>query len=290
MAKAIRRTLTFIMVLLFPALWLLPGAAKAAAPSGIAGFYSQAEALTQAPPPETELTILHQCKVEEWQVTLIGLKGSPKGNAVPIIAALSRQPLVSLPDQLSLRLRFHAAPRSGKGLEPAEWLYVYDRNKDGKFDYMCFPIGPLAVKPPDFPADFPKDGPDKSLKYSSKEINLLMSSMRFVFYHLADDDFDGALDTWVLPVMDPDRRAWVEKRALVRCAAGGETADTAWYFKENIAVPLGAPERTAKGFRLLGWNGEKEIGKDSFANWNMILSLFNQAYAQYLAAGTAKMQ
>jgi hypothetical protein len=172
--------------------------------------------------------------------------------------------------------------RTKKGPSPAQdWGYVFDRNGDGKVDYLCYFMGPMPVEGADFPADFPKREADGKLRLKKEEIEFLVRHMKAVFYHVADDDFDGRADGVVIFSMDPDRN-WVNGWGLFRSTKGDGDLDDARRFRFDITKPTGSPERVEGGWAWMGLHGErKTVSPTVLEGWSAIFGRINVAVAAF---------
>ncbi|HET7904007.1 MAG TPA: hypothetical protein VFM17_05560, partial [Candidatus Eisenbacteria bacterium] len=129
---------------------------------------------------------------------------------------------------------------------------------------------------PDFPADFPKRDRDGKVRLKESHIMYLVGRMRAVFFHAADDDFDGRVDGVVLFEVDPERD-WVDGWGLFRETKPGSGADIAIRFRDDIAKPTGAPKREAGGWSWIGAGGKKTtVGPALFEGWTAILGRVNR--------------
>ena len=153
-----------------------------------------------------------------------------------------------------------------------DWAYVFDRNRDGRADYLCYLIGPLPVEPDSLPADFPKG----TAPLAGAELEYMLDHQRYVFTHAADENFDGAIDALVLPVLDSDR-PWVKEFAVV-LAPGGGTPDSAWTFRGSVADSTGTLQHVKGGYvrhRVAG--KDLVVTASNFEKWSDILARVNAA-------------
>jgi len=127
-----------------------------------------------------------------------------------------------------------------------DWAYVYDRNGDGRIDYIAYLFAVLPVKPDDFPSDYPKGGKITSVE----QIELVYTNSRLIFGHYADDNFDGATDAVVAAVLDPDRYPWVEQFGVLRSKQVDGNIDETWTFKKNITQRTGTVAKRGKKYIL----------------------------------------
>jgi hypothetical protein len=249
-------------------------------PPGLIAFYPRAAARAAKPPAEKALKVLADWTDENGShVTFVAV-----GKKTSILAVLTRNKFKKPDQALFLSPRYVVAKDMKAvqaGTEPlvratagevVDWAYVYDRNGDGRADYLCYLVGPMPVESDSFPADFPTE----SQGLSREQLDFMLDHDRYVFSHAADEDFDGTVDAIVLYVRDPDR-LWVKQFAAI-VAPGGGAPDTSWTFRESIASPSGGLMR-AKG----GFVRHRSAGKDvlvsagNFAGWTDVLARINAA-------------
>jgi hypothetical protein len=71
------------------------------------------------------------------------------------------------------------------------WAYIFDRNHDGKVDYLAFLDGPLPVVPEDWKGDLP----NLTSPITGKEFKeIVIPNLKLLFWHMADDNYDGYPD------------------------------------------------------------------------------------------------
>jgi hypothetical protein len=156
--------------------------------------------------------------------------------------------------------------------ELTDWAYVYDRNADGHADYLAYLVGPLPVMPDSFPADLPVEA--AGMSYA--QLDYLLDHQRYVFTHVADEDFNGTVDAIVLYCRAPDR-AWVKDFAAI-LSFGGGAPDTAWTFRDAIATPTGSLRRVGNGFARHRVEGKDVfVTSDNFESWTDVLARVNAA-------------
>jgi hypothetical protein len=255
-----------MLTLLF--LLTLPAAAQEGGGT-IMGFYRTADSLSAFPSPINTYEIKCQRKLMKRYVTFIGRKGEKK----IYIAAVTLKPIKNLSKELTLTARFDG-PKPTLG-ETSTWGYVFDRNGDGKLDYLALVGTAAAVEGENFPDDWPGFGS----AMSPKQFERYIASCRIVFNHWADDNFDGRIDAGVLFDMDPFRN-WVLRNLLVRCTKFDGKFDDVRAFRTNIdaATPSADFTPTEVPYYPLGSNKGK-ITKSLFDDATALLTLLNRAAA-----------
>jgi hypothetical protein len=251
-------------------------------PPGLIAFYPRVAARVAKPPAEQSLRVLSDWTAEDG--THIAFV-SP-GKRLSILAVFSNDKFKKPEEALFLAPRYvvakdmkavregrEALVRSTAG-EMTDWAYVYDRNGDGRADYLCYLVGPMPVEGDSFPADFPAT----TTGLSHAQLNYLLDHDRYIFSHVADEDFDGTVDAIVLYVRDPDR-PWVREFATV-IAPGAGAPDSSWTFRDAITVPTGALQRVRGGFlrhRVAG--KDVLVTSSNFTGWGGVLARINAAAA-----------
>jgi hypothetical protein len=244
-------------------LWISPGAGQT---QTTPEYFATVDSMCQFPPIGQDLEITCQKKIDRWYVSFVGVKGEGKAR----IAAVTLKPLAD-PKEISLSVQFKdITPTIGA---VTTWGYIFDRNRDGKVDYLALIGGAAGFKPDDFPEDYPSRPP-----YTRPQLELFVSNCRLVFDHWGDDNFDGNLDAAVHIDMDSLGRDWVDKWIVARSMHHDDRLDDAWSFRRTAAdehVPVAA---SGKGvpYRAITKKNEYLTGK-SLGEANGILNLINKA-------------
>jgi hypothetical protein len=254
----------------------------------IDAFFPKAFAKTQAPPDEAALQTICQTKVDERHVTFLGIES----NKV-LLAALTKHKLKDPPKSIWLKLRYAVSKGKAPGVHPQamppkdgtmDWGYIFDRNGDGKIDYLAYLFGPYPVEGKDFPADFPKANGrvDRwSASLDSQRLEVTLKSIRMVFQHAADDNFDGKVDALVVGALDPET-GWLDGWVIDRELDFTGVANDCRYFKDDITVKAAACEATASGHRVQGKNLVVNLETDEvqvFASFSDMLATLNRGAA-----------
>ena len=258
-----------------------PAAPKRIAnPPGLIAFYPRVAARVQKPPAESSLRVLTETTVEDGShIAFVSY-----GRRLSILAVFTRQKFKKPEEALFLAPRYVVAKDMkavSEGREPlvsatagevTDWTYVYDRNGDGHADYLAYLVGPLPVMPDSFPADFPPD--EATLTYG--QLDYKLDHERYVFTHVADEDFDGTVDAIVLYVRDP-ARDWVKNYAAIM-SLGSVGPDTAWTFHDAIESPTGTLPAVRGGFlRHRNEGRDVVVTAANFTGWTNILARINAA-------------
>lgn len=224
-------------------------------------FYNQAHRLTQAPPPANTLRTICATQVDQYYIALL-----KTGQPGVFVGVFSPKPIEKVEQYITLRLQF-ASGNAKRSPEPFEWLYLFDRSGAGRFDYLAWPVGPGAIKPEGF----------EKLS-ASRQQELLLKGIQFVFEHAIDENTDGNVDALVLLNYDPVNNGWIDKRAVVRSSKYDGVTDQAWYFLQDISAPLAYPDPLGKGYKIFRMGGvPKEISGETLNAWTNILGWFNEA-------------
>jgi hypothetical protein len=213
-------------------------------------FYPKVRGLAESPPDESSLKIVCQKKVGDRYVTFAGVDGKTL-----LLATVTPFKLRDASKSLWLRQRFVPAGARGRKQTTSDWGYVFDRNGDGRVDYVCFLMGPMPIKPADFPADFPKADAQGHIAMSREQLDYFMKHSAFVFRHYADENFDGELDAVLVEELDPERM-WVDRWLVAKSSHFDGVMDTAWCFTDDPSVPQSVPEKADGGYRWHGYGRE----------------------------------
>lgn len=261
----------------------------------IISFYPKAYAKTQNPPEEKKLIIIAEQKIEDKFVTFIGVE---KGKV--LLAAITKEKINNLQKSISLKVRFKNkkismgqytmtfgdVPVAG---ELKDWGYIYDRNADGKLDYVSFFIGVMPVKQKDFPTDFPKGLVLLPFHDNPKHLEIFKRSCQLIFNHMADDNLDGSIDGVVLERMDHER-SWVDSWTIIQNSKFKETVDTCWIFKDNVGIKEGDCVKTQKGYMVRrATKDSTEFDTKEQANLAKELPLYKTKFSEFGSTDMTKM-
>src|ERR1041384_42753 len=235
--------------------------------SGLPGFFPHADSVCLYPRTDKKLRVICSRKIDRRYVTFVGYAGDTR----VLLAAVTLNPLKDVQDSISLLVDFVDNRVSAGKITP--WGNVYDRNKDGKIDYLAIVGGAAAFKPREFPEDFPLRGGHMT----DAQIDYFVGHCAIIFNHWADDNFDGRLDAAVQADMDPERD-WVERRIVVRSTKFNGRYDDVWAFTGSIGDERDSVGHTSGGVPYHPvMKPQEEIGPALFAERTNILKLMNGA-------------
>ena len=211
-----------------------------AAEPSIINSYPTYDALTQSPPKMENLSIM--CNKQSSSGRYVTFVGDSDEKALLVV--FTDKTVRDLSKVITLKVVFVResgeklySPSARVGPDATlDWAYVFDRNGDGRVDYLAFFYAAIPIKPENFPADYPKVG--EKLR-SFDQFKLLLTQSRMVFTHYADDNFDGSTDAVVAPIIEPERYPWVEKFGVIRSSKFNVIVDDTWTFKKEIARKSG---------------------------------------------------
>jgi hypothetical protein len=191
---------------LFPIVFaLFAGAGGLSAQRNIVDFYEIADSVASHPPFRNELTTLCQVRVLDRWVSFVGFKSTKTALYVTFTLDSLADPVTDVSPIVGYE---KARPVLGK---VATWGYLFDRNRDGKVDYLALVGGAAPFEDADFPPNFPRQGEPMMIG----NVELFVEKCKIIFTHWADDNYDGMIDGTVQADMDPDR-AWVYRQILAR--------------------------------------------------------------------------
>jgi len=256
-----------LAALIFTGILLYPPFCMGA--ENIVTFYPKAITRIQSPPDESKLSIICQHKIGEEFVTFIGAEKKV------LLAAITKEKLKHPEKNILLRRMFvktktMPVPFAGNIVD---WAYVFDRNNDGKIDYVAYLIGALPVKPKDFPKNFPKGSETASMD----QLELFYKNSQLIFRHWADDHFSGKVNGGILESMDPERKFWVDGWTLIQSTHFDSILDTCYNFKDDINIKTADCVKSGEGYLTHRIDGESVFEAKDLDSRNKLLSLFNEA-------------
>lgn len=241
--------------------------AQQTAPSDIFSFYQTALAVAQAT-HERDLSIICQKPLPDQIFTKQGdmfvtfLAGSTKKI---VLAAFSTQSLSSPPSTI----------RWDRNQPGVEWMFVFDRDRDGKIDYILWPSGVSPYLEGPAPSGFPmRTG--SSTAMSREQATLLQRYARMIFFHWADENFEGKLSAVILDAWDPGGIFAVTGWQVIRSSHFDGVLDQCWYFKQSIADKTAECERADQGYKTRTINA-MVVTPVALMETSFWLSRFNEA-------------
>lgn len=256
---------------LWPALALAAWAAAACpganAQQNIVDFYDTADSVTAYPPFRSELTTFCQVKLLDRWISFVGFKSTKTVLYVTFTLDSLADPVADVSPIVGYE---KGRPVLGK---VSTWGYLFDRNRDGKADYLALVGGAAPFEDADFPADYPKMGQATLMPH----VELFLAKCRIVFNHWADDNYDGRLDATVQVDMDPER-SWVYRRILARQTKFDGRFDNVAAFRKDDSAFRDTLTRGPEGFAYrpvsmaAGTFGNKELDEKS-----AVMALINEA-------------
>lgn len=273
----------------------LAGAAAAQeATSDLVAFHPVASLAATRPANEKDLKV--RCEVQLDDRAPAGYRGlwlSFLGTETDrvTIAAFTRSPIKVPSDTISLRTRFNPLPTAlVTSAATLDWTYVYDRNRDGRVDYLVYLQNAHAVLPEPVPADFPRPQvlADGRLRLSKELAYAMIDHAQMVFRHYADDDFDGSVDGVVVEEFDPERPMFV-RGYVAYLRERGSTPERAWAFRRGITESTraiaGGPGAEVQLPTVEA--GVTEPASARLAHGTRVLGLINDGLARCPAASRA---
>ncbi|MBA4311967.1 MAG: hypothetical protein C0417_04995 [Chlorobiaceae bacterium] len=233
----------------------------------IVRFYAKADSISSNPEIGKALNISCQKKIDNLWISFIGYKGENEA----IIVAVTNEKIQNPNKEIFRILDFNeGSPVLGK---VTTWGYVFDRNKDGKVDYLSLVDGAAPFLDDRVPESYPARGQ----KLSRNDLELYVNKCKIIFNHWADDNCDEKIDAVVHVDIDP-LRDWVRRKILARCTKFDNRFNDVFAFRKKIS---GEHEKinftsTAVPYRPLG-SISGSITKDVLQRQTDILYLINRA-------------
>jgi hypothetical protein len=116
------------------------------------------------------------------------------------------------------------------GVTP-DWGYVFDRNQDGRVDYIAYMEGPRAVAPSGETEELPiLTG--KKFTLTGNQIVFLASNQPLGFWHVADDNYDGKIDGFAMRA-NAVINGWSYGWMVVESTGFNDKFDKCTYYSEH---------------------------------------------------------
>ncbi len=235
--------------------------------NNILGYYAYVDSLVYFPPLDKEPYVISSQEIGGNFVTFVGFKG----DSIVRIVAVTAKPITDIKKEISLTVDFDGPmPTPGK---VTTWGYIFDRNNDGKIDYMALVGGAAAYEGDDFPENFPLRGQP----LTREQVDYFVGACKIIFNHITDDNYDGKVDALVQADMDP-KRDWVRRELLIRSTRYNDTFDDVRAFR---GTPDKSPEYLKPGSKGVPYHPVGKppavINKATFDEKTAILNLINTA-------------
>ncbi|HYW93306.1 MAG TPA: hypothetical protein VFA95_12745 [Gammaproteobacteria bacterium] len=154
-----------------------------------------------------------------------------------------------------------------------DWAYVWDRNGDGKIDYLAYYLGvEMVVTQGSLPEGFP-GGMHPAMNRT--QLQYALAHMRMTFYYAADDNFDGRVDAMIFPYRDQKVPMWVKGQFVLDSSHWDGRVDRDWAFRDDITGPTGPAPRNSHGYRVRIDPSVGAGGDAVLAHWSALLHEFN---------------
>jgi len=237
--------------------------------NNIVTFYPLADSVSMTPYPIRYYEIKCRKNLMNRYVTFIGRK---KEKTI-LIAAISLAPIKKLSNEMRLEVEFRG-PRPYLG-EVSTWGYIFDRNGDGKIDYLALVGGAAAIEDSTIADDFPGFQSPMNVKQFGQYIE----HTRILFNHWADDNYDGEIDAVIHYDMDPIRN-WMKRWLVTRSTKFDGRFDDVWAFRGKITPDHEITNFTPTEVPYYELGGDQsKITKKMLDNTSGFLQLINRALA-----------
>lgn len=231
-------------------------------------FFAVADSVLAHPPFRTDLEAFGQVKTGGLFVSFAGYAKTK----TLLYAAFTPDSLADPVGDVSPIVGYEG-PRPTLG-KVETWGYVFDRNGDGRADYLALVGGAAAFEDADFPPDFPVRGRTLMLHH----VELFVKKCRLVFNHWADDNYDGTIDAVIHVDMDPERD-WVYRYIGARSTKFDGTFDDVWAFRTDTSSFNDSVSFTPDGvaIRPIG-SPSATITPQTLREKSAVMTMINEAY------------
>lgn len=233
-------------------------------------FYETADSVAYFPDIAAPLKKHCDRKIDNLWITFAG----PQNKDEVMIVAATGQRIQNPQREIWRTLDFKdGSPDLGP---VTTWGYVFDRNRDGKIDYMALVEGAAPFLDRRVPDSYPARGQ----KLSKDELELYVNKCKIIFNHWADDNFDGKIDAVIHVDIDP-LRDWVIRKIVARCTKFDGRFNDVFGFRDKISGKREKMGFTGRGvpYRPLGAISDS-INKDKLQRQTDILRMINRAVAE----------
>jgi len=249
------------------ALLCLAMPAAAAAQPALTDFFPTADSVTAHAPFKSELTTLCQKQLLGRYVSFVGFKNTRTVLYVTFTRDSVADPVADVSPIVGFE---NSRPSLGK---VQTWGYPFDRNRDGKIDYLALVGGAAPFEDGEFPANYPL----REQAMMMHDVELFIEKCRIVFNHWADENYDGRLDAVVHADMDPDR-SWVYRYIYAASSARDGKLDDVWSFRTDTSSFNDSVTVTADGipYHPIG-SPSGILGTRDLDEKSAIMTLMNEA-------------
>ena len=149
-----------------------------------------------------------------------------------------------------------------------DWAYVFDRNSDGRIDFLSYLVGPLWILPAG--EDNARQLPPVTAGVEKDFFDANRDKLRMAFWHLADDNFDGLHDGLVARIVDRET-GWTSGWVVVTDADFDTHYDTCTWTTGDInneprPCEVTGQDYTVPGMSVAGLRGIPPPA-DFFLDW-----------------------
>jgi len=221
-------------------------------------------AVTQSGLHRHELKILCQEIVNEIYVSFVG----PEEGSI-FLVAFTR-------DKFEAPGKNLYTHRGKDGIPPGgtqDWGYIFDRNHDGKVDYLAFLDGPNPVVPDDWDGYLPSLKKPSGLLKGKDLIEIIQPNTELLFWHLADDNYDGQHDGMAVSIRDLES-LWIDGWVVARDKNFDGRYESCKYFKGRLNTELGDCQGTEAEYHV---PNKKPSGVGRIPYTGIFLTLINAA-------------
>lgn len=214
----------WLIVVLIAPLFVTTARAGQGSPTGVSGAASDSQAsdlppalqsayraayrFTQNPPRDPHLRVSCAVRLGGHYVSFVGLEDAPS-----FIVAFTKRRLADPSQDIWLKQKYilkrglpHFIGRDPRrDTATMNWAYVFDRNGDGRVDYLAFLESPMPV----WPEGEKGEKPRILGNILGKDYKMAFRNVKMVFWHLADQNFDGRADAVMVPMRDK-KTGWID--------------------------------------------------------------------------------
>lgn len=261
------------------------------AQSDALSFHATAQATIAAPPSADSMRVLCAREVRANE-TPLETKGwfsflAPPQDSSAWIAVFSRNRIRKVSDVVTTTARFSPVPTAAPTRAGSlDWAWAWDRNGDGRADYIAYLQNAMGVLPDPLPDSFPAPtrNANGSFRLTQPFLYALIDHAALVFRHYADDDFDGRVDFVVVEESDLDRPMFVRGWVVARASKRDGVVDEAWAFRRAITDTTRVLQREPDGsYRIpaipIG-GAQTEDAASRFAFATVMLAAINEVGAR----------